>query len=954
MLTLGLNVDESKSEIERQLDNAFIEACSLEGDQQESYVSSLPDSIRPIVRQMLEDAGALQNEFLEPVVAGTTPQENLAFLGSAESFGETGGFAQSIPQVHGYKIVKKIAEGGMGVVYLAIQEPPLVRQVAIKVMPTQIRGSQVARLRAEQQSGAQLDHPNIARMFDAGITSEGFPYFVIEYVPGVPITEYCDKHQLGITQRLRLVEVACDAVQYAHQKGIIHRDIKPSNILVAGEASAPVVKVIDFGMAKIIQDNELKLGVETTREGDILGTPLYMSPEQATGQSSDVDTRADVYSLGVVLYELLTGTTPVRRERAKELVHSVLFDLIATEEPQLPSNRLKELEVISDRESIARSRNIEARSLIATVAGELDWITRKSIEIERDHRYRTPVELADDIRRYLNNDLVLASPPSRIYHFKKFVRRHRKSVLFAGSFVALLIVSTVGLGILAVQLGNEKKKASDALVVSRNATEQVTRERDRAESLVAELQQRDAEIVSKNQRLVELISSGFILLESEYGASQDGVVALMEAMQRRKRSVSSEEIIRELESGDPVEASLVSRQLCFDGFVRFKEIASRANALHQELNAANTTFARSVLLVSKMEAILTFKDDIETTRELIEKAIELEPTLGLAHLMKAEIDTRVFNFLADYGDVWPVPVEQFVEGINEQEIDREWALAVKLLPLSTHAFTGQAFWHFQNGRFTEAEEGFQAALDRDSTNDLAQLGLARLYDHLERYSEAVDAFKRAFALPVKFSKAIVAADDTANVAGRIAVITRAHLMDLEKDELAKQIEDAATVRFYGAYRSEPVIREHLGLLWEIIAEAICSMPEQEVVALLGYVLKDQEFPARHASLESTRSFALSVTMLYGALGGGAQDEKGNGHSAGEVPPLVRLELMRMDQAFPAGWECEFTDEQLQRLVDIMGEVFGEHKEAWEQFETISKRARHIDLVAQPVTRIKRE
>jgi serine/threonine protein kinase len=344
-----------------------------------------------------------------------------------------------------YKLLEQIGEGGCGTVWLAEQIQPVRRKVALKLVKPGMDSRQVlARFDAERQALALMDHPNIAKIFDGGLTDAGRPFFVMDYVEGVPITAYCDDCaiRLSVRERLELFVQVCQAVQHAHQKGIIHRDLKPSNILIAPCDGRPVPKVIDFGLAKAMHQ-PLTERTPHTAHGAIVGTPLYMSPEQVQLNNLDVDTRTDIYSLGVVFYELLTGTTPLEKHRFEEAAWEQIGRIIREEEPPRPSVRLSSTETLA---SLAACRRTEPGRLTKLVRGELDWIAMKALEKDRNRRYETANGLARDIERYLAGDPVEARPPSAAYRLKKFVGKHRAALmvasLFAGLLVAGVLVST--------------------------------------------------------------------------------------------------------------------------------------------------------------------------------------------------------------------------------------------------------------------------------------------------------------------------------------------------------------------------------------------------------------------------------------------------------------------------------------------------------------------------------
>ena len=339
-----------------------------------------------------------------------------------------------------YKLLQQIGEGGMGVVYMAEQQEPVRRRVALKIIKPGMDSRQViARFEAERQALAMMDHQNIARVLDAGTTESGRPYFVMELVQGVPITQFCDDRHLTPRERLELFVPVCRAIQHAHQKGIIHRDIKPSNVLVTMYDDKPVPKVIDFGVAKAIEQR-LTERTMFTQFGALVGTFEYMSPEQAEMNAFGVDTRSDVYSLGVLLYELLTGTTPLGRERLRTAALHELVRLIKEEEAPRPSVRLSSLDHLP---SVAAARKTEPGRLPKLVRGELDWIVMKCLEKDRTRRYDSAGGLARDVEHYLADEPVEAGPPGAGYRLRKAMRKYRTPLRVAGAFLLLLVAGVV-------------------------------------------------------------------------------------------------------------------------------------------------------------------------------------------------------------------------------------------------------------------------------------------------------------------------------------------------------------------------------------------------------------------------------------------------------------------------------------------------------------------------------
>jgi serine/threonine protein kinase/tetratricopeptide (TPR) repeat protein len=364
-----------------------------------------------------------------------------------------------------YKLLEQIGEGGMGLVFVAEQQQPVRRKVALKVIKPGMDTRQVvARFEAERQALALMDHPNIAKVLDGGETAVGRPYFVMELVKGVPITEFCDQNQVPIRERLELFLHVCQGVQHAHQKGIIHRDIKPSNVLVMPHDGTPLVRVIDFGVAKAI-GQQLTDKTIYTQVAQLVGTPLYMSPEQAGQSGLDVDTRSDIYSLGVLLYELLIGTTPFAPERLREVGFEEMRRIIREEQPPKPSTRISTLGQAATMVSI--NRKSDPKQLSRLCRGELDWMVMKALEKDRDRRYETASTFAADVGRYLHDEPVQACPPSVWYRFRKFARRNKVPLAMAALFATALVLTTLILALSNVRIQKEKQQKETAFQQAR-------------------------------------------------------------------------------------------------------------------------------------------------------------------------------------------------------------------------------------------------------------------------------------------------------------------------------------------------------------------------------------------------------------------------------------------------------------------------------------------------------
>lgn len=379
-----------------------------------------------------------------------------------------------------YKLLERLGEGGFGVVYAAEQSSPIRRRVAVKVIKEGMDSrAVVARFEAERQALAMMDHPNIAKVFDAGATKGGRPYFVMELVRGVSITEYCEENRLSPRERIELMIPVCQAIQHAHQKGVIHRDIKPGNVLVSITDGKPVPKVIDFGVAKAMAEPLTDKTVYTAFR-QFIGTPAYMSPEQILQSGVDVDTRSDVYALGVLMYELLAGSLPYDTEALLKLGLGAMQQAVRETEPPKPSTRLMTLDA-GKRTSIAAARRLLPDKLTGALRGEVDWMVMKAVEKDRNRRYQSPSELAEDLSRYLAGEPVKASPPGGVYRARKFIRRNRVAVIVAGVAIGGLIATTIG-----TSIGLRREAAARATAVENERIAKENGQRANAERAKAE------------------------------------------------------------------------------------------------------------------------------------------------------------------------------------------------------------------------------------------------------------------------------------------------------------------------------------------------------------------------------------------------------------------------------------------------------------------------------------
>ena len=463
----------------KQVKDIFLAAVEKAGpDEREAFLreacssdAALRGQVDGLLRRH-EDAGS----FLEH------PPMDEAGTGSFAGERPTSASAEHVgAKIGPYTLVQHLGEGGMGTVWVAEQTEPLKRRVALKVIKPGLDSAQVIRrFEAERQALALMDHTHIAKVLDAGTTASGRPYFVMELVKGVPITRYCDELQLPLRERLELLVPVCQAIQHAHQKGVIHRDVKPSNVLVCIEDGKPVPKVIDFGVAKALNQ---RLTDESmyTEIGQIVGTLEYMSPEQAELSALDIDTRADVYALGVLLYELLTGTTPLEKNRLRSAAFTEMLRIIKEEEPPRPSTRLTESK--DTLSSVAAQRRTEPVKLTRDVRGELDWIVMRCLEKDRTRRYESASGLARDIERHLRDEAVEACPPRAGYRLGKFLRRHRQHAVAASLALLILMAGLVGTAASLARVERERRAALEARMHAERAMANSARQRQAAEEL---------------------------------------------------------------------------------------------------------------------------------------------------------------------------------------------------------------------------------------------------------------------------------------------------------------------------------------------------------------------------------------------------------------------------------------------------------------------------------------
>lgn len=565
-------------------------------------------------------------------------------------------------RIGSYRLLRQLGEGGMGTVYLAEQREPVRRRVALKVIKEGVDSRTVlARFASEQQTLAILNHQGIARVFDAGVTAEGRPYFVMEYVAGAPITVHCDARNLGLEQRLELFLQVCEAIQHAHHKGIIHRDIKPSNVLVGVVDDQPEVKVIDFGVAKAI-DHQLSRETLYTQVGSLLGTPEYMSPEQAGLGGFAVDMRSDIYSLGVLLYELLVGALPFDAQVLRSASTLEMLRILHEQEPPRPTTRISRLGDAAV--VIARQRRLEPRALQRRLRGELEWITMRALEKDPSRRYGSASELAADIRRHLADEPVLAGPPGTVYRVRKLVRRHRFAAAAAAFLAVGLLIGVAGLG---AGMAQARRAEARAIAEADKAGREAATSRNVIEFLVELFEVPDpGEARGSVVTAREVLATGADRIHEELVDEPEVQTRLMETIGRVYRNLglyaSAESLLTR---------SLATRQEFFGD--TSAEVAESTNHLAQVLadrgdyDRAERFFRQSLAIrealygrrheevataLNNLAALQRTRGNLDEAEELYREALDIDRSLGVENAVgTAGTLSNLALLLQDKGDL---------------------------------------------------------------------------------------------------------------------------------------------------------------------------------------------------------------------------------------------------------------------------------------------------------------
>ncbi|HZN33528.1 MAG TPA: tetratricopeptide repeat protein, partial [Pirellulaceae bacterium] len=645
-------------------------------------------------------------------------------------------------QIGPYKLLQQIGEGGFGVVFMAEQLEPVRRKVALKLIKPGMDTRQViARFEAERQALAVMDHPHIAKVLDAGATESGRPYFVMELVRGVPITHYCDENHLSVRERLGLFASVCQAIQHAHTKGIIHRDIKPTNVLVTRQDAQAVVKVIDFGIAKAM-GQQLTDKTLFTDFAQMIGTPLYMSPEQAELSSVDIDTRSDIYSLGVLLYELLTGSTPVSKEQLKQAAFDEIRRIIREVEPPKPSTRISSAEAAP---SIAAQRHTEPAKLARLVRGELDWIVMKALEKDRGRRYETANGFAMDVQRYLDDEPVLACPPSAGYRLRKFARKN-KTALATVAAVALLVL--VAAGSVGWTLNERRER------FRRNADE-IVRAVDEGRKLLGQRRWPEALALARHGKNV-----------LDYTAGQNALRPSVEAL------VKDLEMIQRLE-----EIELRAADMSVGNGIGYARPANEYHPAFQnygidvlalEIDAAAEVRKRQIAdyLIESLDAWARDEQD-PATRARLRTVVQKADPEGILARRRAALDRgdtaelqRIITDLGALGRVPPATLAILGETLFRSGLRKE---AIEFLR-AAHVQHPEAFWINQNlasahartepPQWDEALRHYTAALALRPRSHMLYTNIGVALNALGQRADALAAWRKALELEPTYAPAL--------------------------------------------------------------------------------------------------------------------------------------------------------------------------------------------------------
>jgi serine/threonine protein kinase len=799
----------------------FAEIIQLPQEQRADYLDkhcAHDPALRQRIKRLLdalERAGSLLRE--PPAIARTIELR----ISPAEKAGD---------RIGRYKLLEKIGEGGCGVVYVAEQEEPLRRRVALKVIKSGMDTKQViARFDVERQALAIMDHPNVAKVLDAGATDSGRPYFVMELVRGIKITEFCDENKLSTQERLKVFMQVCQAIQHAHQKGIIHRDIKPSNILVTINDGVPVPKVIDFGIAKATQGRLTDQTVYTAFE-QFIGTPAYMSPEQALMTSLDIDTRSDVYSLGVLLYELLTGKPPLDPRELLAAGIDEMRRMIRETEPARPSACLSRM-AADALTTTAKRRRTEAPKLLRLVGGDLDWIVMKCLEKERARRYETANDLAADLQRHLNNEPVVARPPSQLYEFQKTVRRHKFG--FAATAVVILvlaggIVASTWQAVRARKARREAEEISrflkDDLLTQATPDAEAPPETRKAMEAVLKGAVEKLEQNPNMSRQPELEASLRLAIGSTY--NKLGLHA--EAERHLRRSMDLRRIALGAEHPDTLAVQQELAMLLWAGLMRFDEAEALSRSTWQSRERILGPNHRDTLM-----SLTCYYSVLANQRKFTEAEPLARQVLQIRERLFGPYD---FDTINAYGDLAYVLLSQgeFAKGERyaREELERFKGHGFGDTPNAFYSQNNLAFLHLLDGDVKEAEKLLVEALPRANgifgvTNSLT----LQLQHLLARVLVEQDRLDEAETLASKTLAARRGAEPGQETLGRTLLVVGNVLIQKGRFEEAEPLLREALILFRERYSRKPELAAQAANALGAVAAARRDYPAAEALLL---------------------------------------------------------------------------------------------------------------------------
>jgi len=792
-----------------------------------------------------------------------------------------------------YKLRQLIGEGGFGSVFMAEQEKPVLRKVALKIIKLGMDTHQVvARFEQERQALAMMDHPNIAKVLDAGATDTGRPFFVMELVKGDPIAEYADKHNMSIDERLALFAQVCNAVQHAHTKGIIHRDIKPSNVLVSTQDGRPHAKVIDFGIAKATAS---KLTEKTlfTEHRQLIGTPEYMSPEQAEG-SLDIDTRTDVYSLGVLLYELLTGTTPFTSQELRSAAYAEIQRIIREVEPPKPSTRLSNN--AQTLASVAARRQIEPKRLDTLVRGELDWIVMKALEKDRQRRYETPSGLAADIQRYLTGEAVVAAPPSTAYRFKKFVKRNRVMVS-AGSAVAAALL--IGMVAFAWQFKVATDQRDIAVLAEKAEAEQrKLAEAARAEAVLQQTEAQKQEAEAKKQeaeaKKQAAIASAVVKFQADMLAAVDPAnlpkdPATGEPLKDRVTVVQAlEAALKAINEGSLKDAPLVEagvRTTIGDTFVSLGRYEDALPVLRRALEIRRANYPEGSLEIAqsldRLADPLSLLSNLKEAEQLLREALAMrrralpasDPSVGTAMNNLAQI----LHLRGNYGEA---------ESLLREAVQLEAPIADN--PGLARTYDNLAKTLTKLNKLDEAEQFMRKALQTRLAAfpaghpeiALGQNNLATMLISAKKFSEAEQLYKESLVT----SRATLPAQHP-DIASTLSSLGNALRNQGKLAEAERVYRESLAIRRAILPRGHESIATSLNGLGLLLKE-MNKLDEAEPLYREALAIRRESLTAGHPSIATSLN---NLAMLLKDQG-----------KFDEAEPLHRESLAIRRAAFPAG------------------------------------------------------